>query len=885
MNELSKKYEPHAIEEKWTQAWEAAKLYHANPDSSKKSFCMVIPPPNVTGFLHMGHALNNTLQDILARYKRMDGYDTLWVFGLDHAGIATQNVVERMLASEKKSRHEIGREKFIERVWQWKEESGGQIRNQLRKLGVSLDFWRERFTMDEGLSNAVREVFVKLYQDGLIYRGEKLINWCPRCHTALSDLEVEHEMKQGSLWHMRYPLENGDGYLVVATTRPETLLGDTAVAVNLKDERYQNKIGQNVKIPFVNRLVPVIADDYVDVSFGSGVVKITPAHDFNDFEVGQRHDLPRVNVLDASGVMNEHGAEFKGQDRFACRKNIVERLTELDLIEKIEPHQLSVGHCYRCKTVVEPYLSLQWFVKMQSLAEPAMQAVRSGKTKIIPEQWENTYFNWMENIKDWCISRQIWWGHQIPAWYCSNQDCSIIVSLAEPQICPQCGSKELRRETDVLDTWFSSGLWPFSTLGWPDQNAELLKRYYPTSTLVTGFDIIFFWVARMMMMGLYFMKDVPFREVYIHALVRDAQGQKMSKSKGNVMDPLILMDKYGTDALRFTLAAFAAQGRDIKLAEDRIEGFRNFCNKIWNATRYIMQTAQPLIENYPEQMPEAARDEDLWILAELHQCIADVRQALDSYRFNDAAMNVYHFFWGSYCDWYIELSKGVLYGEDILAKKQTAHVAVYVLDQALRLLHPFMPFITEEIWQMLGQRENQKFLTQMEYPKTVSNASQKWQLASERVKRLQTLVSMIRQMRTETGLSPAQKISIYLYSTQNIKDDFSLLESRIKELSKVENITYLQQRPTEPVLKGVLGISDYLVFVPLSGLIDINKERGRQEKELSKVQKAIEAVQKLIGSPSFAEKAPPELVATKQQELAGLNQKKTEIADALTLLN
>jgi len=708
--ELAKGYEPHDVEKRWYAEWEAKGYFRAEDTSNLKPYSIVIPPPNVTGALHMGHALNNTLQDILCRWKRMQGYNVLWMPGTDHAGIATQNVVERQLAAEKQDRHDLGREKFIDRVWRWKAESGGRIISQLKRLGASCDWERERFTMDEGLSRAVRTVFVKLYEDGLIYRDNRLINWCPRCHTALSDIEVEHEDKKGHLWHIRYPVAGQPGrFVTVATTRPETMLGDTAVAVHPEDERYLDLVGKSVILPLVNREIPVVADDYVEREFGTGVVKITPAHDFNDFEVGLRHGLDRINVFDESGIINAAGRQYEGLDRFAARQKIVADLEAAGLLEKIDDHALSLGGCYRCKTVVEPYLSLQWYVKVAPLAERALAAVREGKTRIVPKQWENTYYDWMENIRDWCISRQIWWGHRIPAWFCDH--CGeIIVGMEDPTHCLKCGSDELRQETDVLDTWFSSALWPFSTMGWPERT-PLLNTFYPTTCLVTGFDILFFWVARMMMMGLHFMDEVPFTDVYIHALVRDAHGQKMSKSKGNVIDPLTVIDQYGTDAFRFTLAAFAAQGRDIKLAEERIAGYRNFCNKVWNAARFTLMNLEGF-DPVGMKLAELPLSEgDKWILHRLNETARTVNETLAEYRYNESAMALYQFTWSEFCDWYLELSKQDIYNGAPERKLTARYVLWYTLENLLRLLHPFMPFITEEIWQALpglGTRDRQQ---------------------------------------------------------------------------------------------------------------------------------------------------------------------------------
>jgi len=711
---LSKGYEPQQVEEKWYRQWEACGCFHADEASAKPHYAIVIPPPNVTGVLHMGHALNNTLQDILCRWKRMTGHEVLWMPGTDHAGIATQNVVEKQLAAEGKDRHHLGREGFVERVWQWRAESGGQIINQLKRLGASCDWERERFTMDEGLSKAVREVFVRLYNEQLIYRANRLINWCPRCHTALSDLEVEHEEKQGHLWHLRYPVIGSDRHLVVATTRPETMLGDTAVAVNPEDERYRELIGKKVLLPLVNREIPIIADAYVDMEFGSGAVKITPAHDFNDFEIGKRHDLEFINVLDESGVVNANGGPYAGQERYEARANVVADLENLALLEKIDAYGNAVGECYRCKTVIEPYMSKQWYVAVKPLAEEAIKAVQQGQTRIVPAQWEKTYYEWMFNIQDWCISRQIWWGHRIPAWFCDDCD-EITVSLEDATSCAHCGSGKIRQETDVLDTWFSSALWPFSTMGWPERTATL-EKFYPTSCLVTGFDILFFWVARMMMMGIKFMDEVPFRDVYIHALVRDAQGQKMSKSKGNVIDPLHVIDEYGADAFRFTLAAFAAMGRDIKLATERISGYKAFANKLWNAARFALMNLEGFDPAAIELDSLELSLADQWILTRLQETAAATNQALADYKFNEAASTLYAFTWHQFCDWYIELVKDDLYGADAAVKLRARCVLYTVLEQLLRLLHPLMPFITEEIWQALPGERPCRFLMQVGYP-------------------------------------------------------------------------------------------------------------------------------------------------------------------------
>ncbi|MEE9165446.1 MAG: valine--tRNA ligase, partial [Nitrospinota bacterium] len=696
MAALEKKYNPERVEKKWYQYGLEKKLFHADENSSKKAFSIVIPPPNITGSLHMGHALNSTLQDILIRWKKMDGFNTLWQPGTDHAGIATQNVVERQLMQEGLKRDELGREKFIKRVWQWKKESGSTITRQLMKLGSACDWERERFTMDAGLSAAVREVFVALYKEGLIYRKNYIINYCPRCNTALSDLEVEHQETRGHLYHVRYPFLNGNGYLVIATTRPETMLGDTAVAVNPGDSRYKKIVGEKVILPVIGREIPVIADEYVDMKFGTGALKITPSHDPNDFEIGLRHDLPQIKAMNNYGVMSKEAGKYEGMDRFECRKKLLDDLEQNNLLVKTEDYVHSISHCYRCKTIIEPTISLQWFVRIKPLAEPAIQAVKEGKVKIIPKNWEKTYFDWMENIRDWCISRQIWWGHQIPAWHCAS--CSnTLVEKDTPEKCDKCEGTDLIQETDVLDTWFSSALWPFSTLGWPNKT-KTLEVFYPTSVMVTGFDILFFWVARMIMMGIKFMGDVPFKHVYIHALVRDAEGKKMSKSKGNIIDPLKVMDTYGTDAFRFTLAAFAAHGRDIKLSEERIEGYRHFANKLWNASRFALMNisnhnAQPATGNLKPAFSLA----DRWILSRLNTAVKNVRKSLEEYRFNDAAEAIYQFLWHELCDWYIEIIKPRLYGKEA-GKESAGEMLMLTLGTSLRLLHPFMPFITEEIW-------------------------------------------------------------------------------------------------------------------------------------------------------------------------------------------
>ena len=874
---LPKGYEPRDVEKKWYQAWESQGCFRADEQSPKPHYSIVIPPPNVTGVLHMGHALNNTLQDILVRWKRMGGHEVLWMPGTDHAGIATQNVVEKQLAAAGKDRHELGREAFIERVWQWRSESGGQIINQLKRLGASCDWDRERFTMDTGLSAAVREVFVSLYEDGLIYRDNRLINWCPRCHTALSDLEVEHEDKKGHLWHLRYPVKGTDRFLVVATTRPETMLGDTAVAVNPEDERYADLIGKTVLLPLVDREIPIIADEYVDKEFGSGAVKITPAHDFNDFEVGKRHNLEFINIFDPSGNVNENGGTYNGMERYAARKQVVADLEAQGLLEKIEEHGNAVGECYRCRTVIEPYMSKQWYVNVGPLAEKAIEAVKDGRTRIVPEQWEKTYFEWMYNIKDWCISRQIWWGHRIPAWYCD--DCEgITVARADATSCVHCGGTRLRQETDVLDTWFSSALWPFSTMGWPEKT-ETLKKFYPTSCLVTGFDILFFWVARMMMMGLKFMGEVPFKEVYIHALVRDAQGQKMSKSKGNVIDPLSVIDEYGTDAFRFTLAAFAAMGRDIKLSTERIAGYRNFANKLWNASRFTLMN----LEGFEPEGIDLDRLDlspaDTWILCRLAEAARETNQALRDYKFNDAAGVLYAFTWNSFCDWYIELVKDDLYGDDPAVKRRAQSVLYVVLESLLRLLHPLMPFITEEIWQALPGQRPTTFLVESPYPDGEGLPYAERSVAGMEL--IMETIKGIRNIRGEMDVAPSKQIRAVL----DCKSEASAAVLRdgagyIKTLARVGELT-LGVGVERPAQAATQVAGDVEILLPLAGLINVEEEESRLLKEISKVEKDVELFAKKLANENFVANAPRHVLEKDRAKLAEAEGKRAILQESL----
>ncbi len=839
-------YDFEKIEKKWYDYWIEKDYFKADAESEKPSFSIVIPPPNVTGSLHMGHALNDTLQDVLCRYKRLKGYNVLWMPGTDHAGIATQNVVEKKLAEEGVTRHDLGRERFIHRVWKWREEYGRTIINQLKRLGASCDWSRERFTMDEGLSKAVKEVFVNLYNEGLIYRGDYIINWCPRCHTALSDLEVETEEQKGALWHIRYPVKGEEQYLVVATTRPETMLGDTAVAVNPTDERYRHIIGKKVILPLINREIPVIEDDYVEKDFGTGVVKITPAHDFNDFMVAQRHNLDFLNVMTADAKMNENAGEFNGLDRFECREKIVEQLNKMGFLEKIEDYPLFAGHCYRCKTIVEPRLSKQWFVKIKPLAEKAVEAVKKGETRIIPEQWENNYFGWMENIRDWCISRQIWWGHRIPAWYC--KDCSeISVSKENLDKCEKCGSSNIFQDEDVLDTWFSSALWPFSTMGWPERTKEL-EKFYPTSVLVTGFDILFFWVARMMMMGLKFMNDVPFKHVYIHALVRDENGEKMSKSKGNVIDPLEIIDKYGADSLRLTLAAFAAQGRDVKLSENRIAGYKNFINKVWNASKFILMNVKDFKENPKPQLS----DIDKWILTSVGSALKEYETALSEYRFNDAVNAVYQFTWHEFCDWYIELSKINLNNESL--RRGTQFTLLSVFKMILQMLHPFIPFVTEELWHNFSFDSDIIVSSLQDYHEVPEFKNE-----FDKLEKLKTVISAVRNIRGELNIPPSKPVEMYYFTErENMKSLMKLYEPY---LCRLANIGKTDKKSGELSGKHVKEFVESMeIYITIEGLIDIEAEKNRLAKEINKLKKELEKLNKKLSNNSFLNKAPENVI-------------------------
>ena len=873
---LAKTYEPGEVEQKWYAYWEEHDLFHADTKVDKPPFSIVIPPPNVTGSLHMGHALNNTLQDILCRYKRMAGYNVLWQPGTDHAGIATQNVVEKDLALRGTDRHQIGRERFVELVWEWREKYGGMIINQLKRLGSSCDWSRERFTMDEGLSRAVREVFVRLYEEKLIYRGDYIINWCPRCHTALADLEVEHEEMDSFLYYIRYPFENREGHLTVATTRPETLLGDTAVAVHPEDVRYKDMSGLYVILPILNKPIPVIYDSYVDREFGTGALKITPAHDLNDFEIGSAHQLERIKVIDENAYMNELAGPYQGMDRFECREKILEDLEKAGLLEKTEPYRNAIGHCYRCKTMIEPLLSKQWFVKIGPLAEKAIAAVKEGRTRIVPSNWEGVYYEWMNNIKDWCVSRQIWWGHRIPAWYC--QDCGeVIVSKDDPSTCHSCKSTNLRQETDVLDTWFSSALWPFSTLGWPDSTDEL-KTFYPTSVLVTGFDILFFWVARMMMMGIWFMGDIPFRDVYIHALVKDEQGQKMSKSKGNIIDPLEVLDRFGTDAFRFTLAVLAIQGRDIRLSEERIAGYRNFINKIWNAARFVFMNLDD--GKFPSIEESDLTLADRWIMTRVGQVAEQVADRFQKYEFNDAASISYQFVWHEFCDWYLEIAKLELYSKDPKRIGVAQSVMQILLSGVVRLLHPFVPFITEEIWQRLPHTEGSVMVAPFPQPSEFISDME----SIEQMDLLKAVITGIRNIRGEMSIPPKTSVKTVIdVKKPREREILKNNDTYITRLAKVESTDFVSGIE-KPESSATYVFGDIQVHVLLEGLINYEDERRRIRKEIKKIERDMALSRKKLENTDFLNQAPPAIVEGVKEKVDLIGLKLERLNQNLTIL-
>lgn len=896
---LSKVYEPQNVEEKWYQVWETEGYFHAEANEAlqqkkaageAQTFSIVMPPPNVTGSLHLGHALDNTLQDILSRWRRMQGYHTLWLPGTDHAGIATQAKVEEQLAKEGISKYDLGREKFLERVWAWKKQYGGHITKQLRKLGTSCDWSRERFTFDAGCSRAVQEVFIRLYEKDLIYQGNYIINWCPKCQTTISDIEVEHEPHTGEIWHIRYPVVDSEGvntgeYIVVATTRPETMLGDTAVAVHPKDERYQALVGKKLRLPLTDRIIPIITDEYVDKAFGTGAVKVTPAHDPNDFEMGLRHNLEQITVLDRQAVMNEHAGKYQGLERYAAREQIVAELAGQGFLVKVEDHEHAVGQCYRCDTVIEPMVSKQWFVKMKPLAEPAIQAVLEGRIKFVPERFTKIYLNWLENIRDWCISRQLWWGHRIPVWYC--QDCQeVICAKEEPVKCVRCGSHNLVQDKDVLDTWFSSGLWPFSTMGWPDDTATL-RCYYPTSVLVTGRDIIFFWVARMIFMGLEFMPDVPFREVFIHGLVLDAQGRKMSKSLGNGIDPIEVIEQYGADTLRFMLITGNTPGNDLRFQMERLEATRNFANKIWNASRFALMNLEDYqqvvqLEEQQEGIDSKYDLADRWIRSRFNRTAAEVTRNLSRYDLGEAGRVLYEFIWNEFCDWYIEMVKPRLYGKETAESRRTAQaVLADTLRGTMELLHPFMPFITEEIWQHLPHQG--KTIMRAAWPQGEKATLDEQAEAEMTV--VMEVVKAIRNLRSEMNVSPGKKAEAVLLA-QN-EETLAALQngaSHIRNLAGLSQVNMLLSSPEKPQQAVTAVVSGVEVYLSLKGLVDIEKELARLEKENGILDKEIARLEVKLQNQSFLVKAPHNVVEKEKAKLADYLLKKEAIQERIVTL-
>jgi len=863
---IPKVYDPASVEKKWYEFWEKNRYFHAEPEPGKKPFSIVIPPPNITGKLHMGHALDNTLQDILIRWHRMMGDNTLWMPGYDHAGLATQIKVEEVLKKEEgKTRFDLGREEFVKRVWAWKEEYGDRIINQLKCLGISCDWERKRFTMDEGCSRAVRETFVSLFEKGLIYKGTRITNWCVNCHTALSDIEVEHEDTPGHLWYVRYPVVGEeDTYLTIATTRPETIPGDTAVAVNPEDERYAKLIGKTLRLPILNREIPVIADSYVDTKFGTGAVKITPSHDPNDYEMGLRHNLPEIVVIGKDGVMTEEAGPFAGLERYECRKQIVARLKEEGYLVKIEEHSHAVGHCQRCHNIVEPLVSTQWFVKMQPLVKAAVDCVTDGRTQFVPERFTKNYTGWMENIHDWCISRQIWWGHRIPVWYCD--DCGeMSASRTDLEKCPKCGSTHIHQDEDALDTWFSSALWPFSTMGWPDKT-ELLKQFYPTSVLVTGYDIIFFWVARMLIMGMEFMKEIPFEKVFIHGLVRDSQGRKMSKSLGNGIDPLEVIEKYGADTLRFMLITGNTPGNDMRFYWERVEGTRNFANKIWNASRFALMN----MEGYDKDAELAPYTlADKWILSRLQDTVKDVTGLLERFELGEAGRAIYDFIWSEVCDWYIEIAKPRLYNKEAAAERATAqHVLATVLVSAMKLLHPYMPFITEEIYQCLPHEAESIMISK--WP--VADESLVDPEAERGMNAIMDSIKAIRNMRAEVNANPGKKIPAIMLVSEDLREVVAHNDSYIKLLGGIDNLELRPlngEKPENAMAAVVTGIE---VYLPLAGLIDVEKETQRLSKELAAMEKDLQRAGGKLNNAGFLAKAPEDVIAkerAKYEELSG----------------
>ncbi len=873
-NKLQSVYNPKKVEDQWYNFWLDNNLFTAkNNQEKEKNYSIVMPPPNITGSLHIGHALNNTLQDIIIRWKRMQGYNVLWLPGTDHAGIATQNVVEREIAKEGKTRYDLGREEFTRRAWQWREKYGSNILNQLKKMGCSCDWSRLRFTLDDGLSKAVRKVFVTLYEQGLIYRSNYVINWCPRCQTALADIEVEQREENAKLYYIAYPLKDSvDEKIIVATTRPETMLGDTAIAVNPKDERYKKYVGKIAILPLVGRELPIVADDYVDPEFGTGAVKITPAHDLNDFELGQRHNLAEINILNDDGSTNKNAGKYMNMNVMDCRKKILEDLTEEGYLQKIENYRHSIGHCYRCDTLIEPYLSKQWFVKIKDLAKPAIDAVENNKTAFIPKRWSKVYFEWMYNIRDWCISRQLWWGHRIPVWYC--KDCGeMMVQMEDPSECPKCHSKNIVQDKDVLDTWFSSALWPFSTLGWPEKTPDL-EEFYPTSLLITGFDIIFFWVARMMMMGLKFKNDIPFEKVFINPLIKDIEGKKMSKSKGNVIDPLLMIDQYGADALRMTLASLTIQANYIRLSKEKIETFRNFTNKIWNVARFSLTHLEKF-------NPEEVKKENLkyslfdeWILYQLNNTIKKVTDSLNNFKFSDAAMAIYEFTWNYFCDWYVELIKGTLYSENNTTERKSAqYVLWFVLDNILRLLHSFMPFITEEIWQKIAHKELSISISCWpEHKKAKVNKN-----LEGKVFTIQEVIKTIRNIKAEMNIPLTKGVDVFISVVNNEKEE--LIKEHLSFIKNLAHASYFQVGSSleKPECSATGVLEDIEIFVPLTGVVDLEAEIQRLEKKLQKVEKDMIVINKKLNNSDFIQKAPVNIIQKEKDKIKEL----TDIRDRI----
>ena len=892
--DMPKAYDPAKYETAIYDWWDAHKFFKPEQqiemglaDPKKKPFVIPMPPPNVTGALHLGHAMTASLEDLMIRYHRMLGEPTLWVPGTDHAGIATQNVVERKLAEQGISRHDLGREKFLEEVWKWKEEYGNRITIQHRRLGVSCDWDRERFTLDEGLSKAVRAAFKRLYDKGLIYKGSYLVNWCPRCGTAISDLEVVHREEAGTLYYFKYPLEDS-GYLPVATTRPETILGDTAVAVNPNDDRYKKYIGKYAIVPIIGRRIPVIADEHVDMEFGTGALKVTPAHDPDDYEIGKKHNLEFITVMNPDGTMNENAGPYEGLTREECRVRLWEDMKKAGLTIKEEPYTHSVGHCQRCDTVIEPMISEQWFVKIKPLAEPALAAVKEGRIQIIPHRFEKVYFNWMENIRDWCISRQLWWGHRIPVWYCD--DCGgITVSEEEPKVCSHCGSPNIHQEEDVLDTWFSSGLWPFSTLGWPEETEDY-KRYYPTSVLETGYDILFFWVARMIMMGIEMTGKEPFHTVYLHGLIRDEYGRKMSKSLKNALDPLELIEEYGTDALRYTLVTGSTPGNDMKLAKTKLADGRNFANKIWNASRFVISNLtgksvrapgkEEIIQ--PDDVPDLASK---WILSRLHHTISEVTRLIDAYQFGEAGRLAHDFFWGEYCDWYLEMSKVALYGEDEEAAQSTRRVLAYVLERSLRLLHPFMPFVTETTWQILKKALDRPDWNPALIVTPWPQAGNVDERVNKDVGEVVELIRNIRNVRAEYQVEPSKRITAILKGSDRVSvleemfPEIAFLARLDTEKSQVSN----EASPPEQAVTVVSG--EFVAYLPLSGMVDVEAERKRLQGELEKVRQLIDRSEKLLSNKGFVEKAPEAVVQRERDKLEDLKRRERNLIEHIDALS